>query len=82
VGIGRGDLPGDPAGWIKVVADRETGEILGVHAFGPGSAACGPRILDLMAGGSAAALPDAEAGSGPSGVLDRAATAARRGDGS
>jgi dihydrolipoyl dehydrogenase len=51
---GKALIVGEPTGFVKVVADKATDELLGVHMIGPG-------VTDLIAEASAAMLLEATA---------------------
>ena len=54
VAIGKALIGGEYEGFAKVIADKETDEILGVHLIGP-------HVTDLIAEASAAMLLEATA---------------------
>lgn len=78
IGTGRTNLPGETAGWIKVVADAETGEILGVHGVGAAAAAARAWAPALIAAGPEASPAVDESESEPAAALHRAVNLARR----
>ena len=45
--LGKASILGEPHGFVKVVADEESGQILGVHMVGP-------RVTELIAEATAA----------------------------
>ena len=52
--IGRAQAANDPAGMVKILANKETGQVLGVHIFGPSAGDLAQQGVIAMEFGSSA----------------------------